>query len=416
MNKEERKDVGRIDCGFDILERREGESEFDHHRRLIYGKLEDKTLADYDYSELSPYLYGKLYSADNTRRMMSGSYKTLQLAEQSKLKNITSVDILEEIDAKKRELQKERYRFFDQRNAYNKELRERSRQEELNDIIKDVVQAGNYPSLEYTYHPISSSDNDLLVSLTDIHYGADIDNYWCTYNSTVCRNMFRLYLDEILTIAKRHNSENCIIWANGDLIHGNIHYSVAVTNRENVIQQIVGVTELIAEFIAELSAHFRTVRFVSVGGNHSRLNPDKDKALKDERMDDLVEWYLRARLQNFENVVIGDCDKIDSTMYLVDVRGNTFVGVHGDYDTSRSQAQDLTVMAGKKVYGILTGHKHHNKFDTVQGVRILMGGSFIGMDDYCVSKRIYGDPEQLVAVCSANGVECMYPVSLKLEG
>ena len=45
-----------------------------------------------------------------------------------------------------------------------------------------------------------------------------------------------------------------------------------------------------------------------------------------------------------------------------------------------------------------------------------MGGSFIGMDDYCVSKRIYGDPEQLVAVCSANGVECMYPVSLKLEG
>lgn len=71
------------------------------------------------------------------------------------------------------------------------------------------------------------------------------------------------YLDRIIQIAHTHNSENCIVWANGDEISGNIHKSIAVTNKENVIEQVKGVSELIAEFIAELSKHFRSVTFVS---------------------------------------------------------------------------------------------------------------------------------------------------------
>jgi hypothetical protein len=224
--------------------------------------------------------------------------------------------------------------------------------------------------------------------------------------------MMSRYLDRIIKIAETHQSENCIVWENGDAISGAIHRSIQITNKENVIEQIMGASELIAEFIAELSKHFKTVKFVSVSGNHSRIDPNKDNALVDERLDDLIEWYISARLQNFDNVEIGAGEKIDSTMYLIDVRGKNYCGVHGDFDGSASKVQSLQTMVGKPLYAVLSGHMHHNKVDEVQGVKTVMAGSFLGMDDYCVQKRIFGKPEQMVCVCDEDGIVCHYDISL----
>ena len=397
----------------DKLSKQPNETELAYHKRLIFGKLVDGTLADEDYSELAPYVYGKEYSSDVARRMMYGSRRTLELLGEQAVRQITSDDILSELDAKRIEFQKERQKFYDQRNALNKVIRERSRQEELNEILCEAIQSGNLPQLNYQRTEIEPSDNDLLVSLNDIHYGANVQNYWNTYNSDICRDMMCRYLDKIISIGETHGSENCIVWANGDEISGNIHQSIAITNKENVIEQIKGVSELIAEFLAELSKHFRQVTYVSVAGNHSRIDPNKDKALTSERLDDLIEWYLAARLQNFDNVVVGGGEKVDCTMYLVDVRGKTYCGVHGDFDGSATKIQALQTMAKKQLYAVLSGHLHHCKIDDVQGIKTVMAGSFLGIDDYCVQKRIYGEPEQMVCVCDQGGIRCSYCIKLK---
>lgn len=382
-------------------------------RDIVIGKLVDRTIDD-DYAELSERLFGEgnCFNSSEVRKRMYGMKAIIDAIEREGEDAIRSTDMLSEFDRKKIELQVERQKFFDQRNAYNKLVRERSRQEELNEILVEAIQSGNLPRLDYEYHEIMPSDNDLLVSLNDIHYGATVNNYWNTYNSDICRDMMRRYLDRIIQIARTHGSENCIVWANGDEISGNIHKSIAVTNKENVIEQVKGVSELIAEFIAELSKHFATVTFVSVAGNHSRLDPNKDNALVSERLDDLVEWYLSARLQNFDNVIVGGGEKVDDTMYLIDVRGKTYCGVHGDFDGSASKVQALQTMARKPLYAVLSGHLHHCKTDDVQGIRTIMAGSFLGMDDYCVQKRIYGRPEQMVCVCDESGVRCSYNVGL----
>lgn len=395
-------------------EKREGESNFDFHKRLVYGKLVDKTLADIDYSELAPLLYGQEYAGDNARKMMYGSLKTLQLLDEEAQQAYAAgdADVLDSLELKKLELKKEQQKFYDQRSALNKLIRERSRQEELNEIITATVQRGDLPQLTYEPGLIGYSERDLLVSLNDIHYGADIHNYWHTYNSDVCREMFEKYLARVIRIAEETEAENCIVWCNGDQISGNIHYSIAVSNKENVIEQITGVSELIACFLAELSKYFNSVKFVSVPGNHSRMNPNKDMTLEAERLDDLVEWYLKARLQNFKNVEIGAGTRIDPTMYMIDIRGKTYVGVHGDFDGSDAKVQALQTMARRPVYAVLSGHLHHNKIDSVQGIKTVMAGSFLGMDDYCVARRIYGAPEQLVCVVTKDGIECAYDVAL----
>ena len=397
-----------------MLEKRKDESNLEFHKRLVYGKLVDKTLADIDYSELAPMLYGQDYAGDNARKMMYGSLKTLQLMDEEGIQAYAggNTDVLDNIEMKRLELKKEQQKFYDQRNALSKLIRERSRQEELNDIITSTVNSGNLPQLTYEPGLVSYSERDLLVSLNDIHYGANINNYWHQYNSDICREMFEKYLARIIKIANETDVENCIIWCNGDQISGNIHYSIAVSNKENVIEQIIGVSELIAHFIAELSKYFNTVKFVSVPGNHSRINPNKDMAINGERLDDLVEWYLKARLQNFENVEIGAGIRVDPTIYMIDIRGKTYVGVHGDFDGSDAKVQALQTMVRRPVYAVLSGHLHHNKVDCVQGIKTVMAGSFLGMDDYCVSKRIYGAPEQLVCVVSEDGIECTYDVAL----
>lgn len=386
-----------------------GESEISYHKRLVYGKLEDRTLADIDYGELSIRLYGRRYSPDVARRMLYGSKKTLDALGANHIETITGSS--EDIDKKILELKKEQQKFYDQRAALKKSVRDIAREEEINEIIRSTISSGVLPELNYTPAIAQVSNNDLLVSLNDIHYGANVDNTWNKYDSQVCAEMFGRYIDRIVEIAARHDSENCICWMNGDAISGNIHYSIAVTNKEDVIEQIIGVSELVSDFLAVLSTYFKNVYFVSVAGNHSRINPNKNMTLTSERLDDLIEWYADARLQNFPNIHIIR-EKIDNTMYAIDIRGKTYCGVHGDYDLSQTSIQSLQTMIGKPLYAVLSGHLHHNKIDSIQGIKTVMAGSFLGMDEYCVQKRIVGSPEQLVCVCDKNGIVCSYDIKL----
>ena len=319
------------------------------------------------------------------------------------------IDYFDELDQKIVEFQKQRQKFFDQRNALNKVVRDFARKEENAAIFQSAVKNGTIPRLDYCPQSIEPSDNDLLISLNDLHFGAFVNNYWNYYDSDVCKKLLCDYLDRVLEIAKLYKAENCFVWANGDLISGNIHKSIAVSNRENVIQQVVGVSELISEFLAELSKHFNTVYFSSVAGNHSRIE-DKNSASQHERLDDLIEWYLRARLQTFENIVFDRHRKIDDTLYLLDIRGNMYLGVHGDYDGSPSKIQALQTMVQEPVYAVLSGHMHHNRIEYIQGVKSVMAGSFLGMDDYCVGKRIYGIQQQLVCVCADNGIKAYHDI------
>lgn len=398
------------------IDRRPNETDLQYHKRLVYGKLVDKTLSDIDYSELAEAVYGQSCSSDFARRMMYGSCKTLQLLDKEKELSVSGEDILAEIDAKRIELQKERQKTLDQRTALNKEIRDQSRLEQIHEIIVNTIKTGGLPELEYVPYcqtsDTAAQDTDLLVSLNDVHYGLEFENFWGSYSPDIFKERLRSYLRRTLKIARDHNCENCTVWCNGDLISGNIHYSIAVSNKENVIQQVINVSELIAMFLSSLSKHFKTVRYVSVSGNHSRLNPNKDMVTKDERLDDLVEWYLAARLQNFDNVLIGEYDKIDCSMYSVQIRGKTYVGVHGDYDVSNDKLAALKAMAGDSIYAILLGHTHHNAIDTVQGTLTVTAGSFVGTDDYCIKKRIYSKPEQLVCVCDTSGIRCFYNIQL----
>lgn len=393
-------------------QRWENEDSYEYGLRLIELKVEQNP-SDLEWSDIVDLLdlnvhYDSLRKAANVTPY-SGYNVMKYFKSKAASGSSTGGTYLEELEEKMLEFKKERQRFFDQRNALNKVVRGLARDDENNDIFERAIMSGALPQLTYTPTGVEASDKDLLVSLNDLHFGAYVDNYWNYYNSDVCRLLLQEYVGRIIEIADLYGAENCYVWANGDLISGNIHKSIAVSNRENVIQQVVGVSELISQFLSELSKHFHEVYFVSVAGNHSRLE-EKNMASIHERLDDLIEWYLKARLQNFENIVFDGYRKIDDTMYMLDIRGKAYLGVHGDYDGSPSKVQSLQTMVQEPVYAILSGHLHHNKVDSVQGIKTIMAGSFLGIDDYCVEKRIYGNQQQLICVCTYEGVKGYFDI------
>lgn len=221
------------------------------------------------------------------------------------------------------------------------------------------------------------------------------------------------YLEQINKIRILNKSENAYVLLLGDLISGNIHSTIRLENRENIIKQVQMVSELCSNFIYELSKEFNTVFVNSVAGNHSRIGL-KDEVLRNERLDDFIPWYAKAKLSHIKNVKFIQSTNYDNTIGQFEIRGKYYWMVHGNYDQfNESGISKLVMMIGYKPQAIFTGHMHHCSYEDVSNVKYIRSGSFSGAcDDYCVSKRITGRPTQMVCCVLDKGIKSLYPIDL----
>lgn len=319
---------------------------------------------------------------------------------------------IDELEKKKQEIIKEKCRLNDVRTAYNKSLRNDARLEERLDKLEDVFKQQGQNVFTNLEVDKENTDNDLLVILSDLHIGQTFNSVFGSYNTDIASQRMKKYLGEILHIANKNQSTNCYISLQGDLISNSIHKSIAITNQENVIEQIKIASEMVTSFVYELSKHFNKVFVTSVSGNHSRLDKKED-ALKDERLDDLTIWYMKSTLSHINNIEIQD-NNIDNTIAIMNIRGKKYINVHGDYDNfSKSGVANLSMMLGYFPYAITFGHLHTCAMSDEGGVKIIRGGSLSGSgDDYTVEKRLTGKASQMVCVCTQEGIKSYNVVEL----
>lgn len=327
---------------------------------------------------------------------------------------VENIDEDEDYRIRKEELQKEKQKLTDERTALNKLLREEARFEENLSILEKTIEENSKADFPVVKENRETGEHDLVIQLTDIHYGLDVSSYFGDYNPKIAEQRMGDYLSEIIKIANTHKAKNAYVLLGGDELNGNIHPTVQLQNRENVVDQVIKVSELIADFIYELSKYFETVYVNSVAGNHSRIGK-KDEVLRGERMDDLIPWYIQARLGHISSVKYIDDDNYDPTIARFIVHNKEYWMVHGDYDRfSESGLQKLVMMIGIIPEAIFFGHLHKCSYDDISNVKLIRSGSFCGTaDDYTVSKRITGKASQMVTVIGKDGVEACYPVTLK---
>jgi predicted phosphodiesterase len=316
-------------------------------------------------------------------------------------------------DIQLREIRREKQKLFDERAAFNKSNRDIARLEQDLDYLEKLIKENQYEPIHVIPH--EDRTKDLVVILSDMHIGLEADSSFGQYNSDIAKIMLGKYLGEVIKAIELYQIQNVYVIILGDVCNGKIHETVQLQNRENVIEQIQLASELICDFIYRIAQNCDSVIVNSVmSSNHCRLGK-KDEVLRDERLDSIVLWYAKAKLQNISNIVFAEEENIDPTIAKNTIRGKIYYFVHGDYDSfSESGINKLIAMTKEFPNCICYGHLHKNSFDDINDVKIIRSGSFAGTyDDYTISKRISGKPSQMMFIADSNGVNTLIPVTLQ---
>lgn len=377
---------------------------------LIYRITKDKEKIGtwQDVADILNELLGTSYSesAFRKKRQYFDTLKKVYIKNQTK----SNIELFE-INEKIRELEKAKVNFRDERMAWTKQNRISARvSDRLDKIEKALLSQGKTIFKPLQQHVSNKSDNDLLIILSDLHIGHCFKSYWGEYNVDIAKNRLSVYLSEILSIKELHNSQNCYISLQGDLISNSIHKTIAITNCENVINQIKIACELISSFCYSLAQVFDNVYISSVSGNHSRIDRKED-ALHDERLDDLIFWGIQNNLNHIDNIT---ClyNQIDNGIAKITIRNKDYIAVHGDFDPFNKQGMSNLILLLRNIpYAIIYGHMHANAFTDESKVKLIRSGSFCGGgDNYTIEKRLSGEPSQMICVCTENGVKALYPI------
>ena len=377
-------------------------------------------ISDLDWSEINA-KYGIEFNSDTSRKgsqppLFGGVFvKEYFDWKYSKEENKNNASYIDDLAAQRRELERAKIKFRDERNAWQRQNYTDARVEAKLDLLEEQLSSIGKVEFENHENVDINSDNDLLVILSDLHIGQTFSSMWGEYNTNIAKKRLQKYLNEIIKIGKRHDSENCYISIQGDLISGSIHKSIAITNRENVIEQIKIASELIASFCYDLSKHFKNIYITNVSGNHSRIDKKED-ALHDERLDDLIKWAIDILLHHVDNISLyeSNCGNFDNSIALMKIREKDYINVHGDYDNfTKNGVSNLIMMLGFIPYAVTFGHMHTCAVDECNGIKMIRGGSLAGSgDSYTIEKRLSGKPSQMVCVCNEKGVEAYYTVEL----
>lgn len=347
-----------------------------------------------------------LNHAESTYRKKYTSYRNSLITHDNTVNN----NSLSEFDEQRRQLEREKVKYRDERNEYQKLIRQEARKESYIDLVKDLLSEVKPKEIGTFDNDIIDGDNDLIIHCTDIHTGLEINNFFNKFDEHVLQFRFAKYLDDIFQIQERHQSENAYVIIS-EILSGLIHENLRIENNQNLIEQFLTISEYLTDFLDQLSQHFKHIHVYVCPGNHSRATAKKESSLKGENFDHLILPYLSARLQNFKNVHFYQ-NSVEESVCMFSVRGNVVMGVHGDKDRPENVVQKFSLLFSMVPDLIYMGHRHHNALSTVYDTKIIESGSWCGADSYALDLRLKTRPEQTVSVVNKDGLVCLYDIQL----
>ena len=372
---------------------------------LLKRKQTDDTVEWQDVADFRSEYIGDLEHRDTVRKGSKLLYEYIDAGWVNEpTENITSDN--SELIA----MRKERIKLSDARVDYNRLIRQEARKESYADMVKNIICQNVEPINIPVHYTLFNSTTDLLCHLTDIHTGIEIHNWKNDFDEDVLRHRIEKFTSDILDIRGQHGSENCYLVI-GEILSGLIHSNLRLQNNMDLMEQFKYISELISAMLTRMANHFNHIYVYVTPGNHSRVSPKKEEALDGENMDVLLPFYLKARLQNIENISICD-NNIEPEIAMFNIRGNNVFAAHGHKDNPSSVVQNFTMLFGIKPDIVLLGHRHTNGLTTVYDTKVIESGCVSGTDQFAMSIRKANRPEQTVSVIGEDGLICLYDIKL----
>ena len=226
--------------------------------------------------------------------------------------------------------------------------------------------------------------------LSDWHIGAMVDTQWNCYSIDIARERMEQLLSKVKRYILNYNITNLVVEINGDMVHGLINVSNRVQSEEDVVSQIIIVSDMLSYFINELKPYVRNLKVVTTLGNHGRLIPNKKESINKENMEMLIPEFLKLKLDKDINILTSN--GLDFIKYKI---GDRVICLsHGQYDKVNEVIEDFSKMYKCVPNEIHLGHTHSYKDINDSNIYITVNGSLMGSDEYAVNLRKITKPSQ----------------------
>jgi hypothetical protein len=312
----------------------------------------------------------------------------------------------------------ERKKLTDQIVQNNAILRRIAREQTIKEIAHEYAEKMNKEKILPVLFYASQKDERqsfgkvAILEISDWHYGIEISNPFNIYNPEVCQYRVSLLRDRVIDIVKKEGITTLYVANLSDMIAGRIHLPLRIQSRIDTITQIMEVSEILAEFLAEISCHCDII-YYDCCDNHSRLEPNKNESIDLESLTRVTKWYLKERMQKHTNVFIED-NRFGEDIISFKCCGHDVIGVHGHEDSVQSVISNLTMMTRQMYDLVLIAHKHHFSVDEQNETVVVANGSLMGTDEYAKKLRKSSKPSQnLIVVSEKNPVEVIYRIILE---
>lgn len=323
---------------------------------------------------------------------------------------------LNELKEQTDEIYKAKRQLYDQRREYNKMLVSEARADHL---VEKLAEAANIAPLK-DYSDVFVSNNntstkEAVLICSDWHYGQVSNNIWNKYDVDICLQRVSKLFDKVSSALRVHQINTLHIVLLGDFVNGAIHTGCRVAAEENTCEQLMHVSEILANFINKISVYVSEVNIYSTYGNHARTIQNKNDSIHADNMERVIPWWLKQRLKDNHKINVVDSEYYEFIYF--NICGYNVVCTHGDLD----KFSDIGVVVNSlftKKYGesidyTFSADKHHLESFEQFGIESTLVGSLCGTDEYANNKRLYSNPTQTLCIFTPDdGKLCSYNINL----
>lgn len=370
---------------------------YENELQLLIDKVEG--VDDKSWEDMVAELHLSMHPDSLRKSFNAGRYSGYAVAKyyQDKFENeYCSQDEIDRLEQLKTEVYKEKIKYQDARREYRKELTSEARFENLIDILKqEIANLDDLPSYRYGERIEKiKQPKDAILALSDWHIGAMIDTQWNCYSIDIAKERMEQLLKKVKRYLLNYNITNLVVEVNGDMVHGLINVSNRVQSEEDVVSQIIIVSDMLSYFINELKPYVKNLKVVTTLGNHGRLIPNKKESINKENMEMLIPEFLKLKLDKDINILTSN--GLDFIKYNI---GNRIICLsHGQYDKVNEVIEDFSKIYKCVPNEIHLGHTHSYKDINDSNIYITVNGSLMGSDEYAVNLRKITKPSQNLIV------------------
>ncbi len=366
---------------------------YENELQLLIDKVEG--IDNKSWEEMVDELHLSVHPDSLRKSFNAGRYSGYAVAKyyQNKFENeYCTQDEIDRLEQLKKEVYKEKIKYQDARREYRKELTSEARFENLIDVLKaEIVNLDELPLYHYGERvEKNKKPKDAILALSDWHIGAMVDTQWNCYSVDIAKERMEQLLNKVKRYILNYNITNLVVEINGDMVHGLINVSNRVQSEEDVVSQIIIVSDMLSYFINELKPYVRNLKVVTTLGNHGRLIPNKKESINKENMEMLIPEFLKLKLDKDINILTSN--GLDFIKYKI---GDRVICLsHGQYDKVNEVIEDFSKMYKCVPNEIHLGHTHSYKDINDSNIYITVNGSLMGSDEYAVNLRKITKPSQ----------------------